>query len=260
MEAALRSRLNDPDLKKYLPRHLLDVFNVAQDWLGTQLAERNSWRYTASDTQNLADGTVAYTLPEDFQMPVLIKVDVNNSGTFRQAKPIPLSLVGALDINRWLKAKPLEPYYSFKGNEISIYPTPSAAVTNGLDATYVRKIPKMRLDRNNVTGTADSGTATTLVDAAGLTQIDDWWNNCILEMTSGTIQYEERLVSDFAASSDTITVGNAFSAAISTNTYTLWENSVFPEEYHVLLLDYAQWLVAGDEAVYTRVERGLKAI
>jgi len=52
-------------------------------------------------------------------------------------------------------------------------------------------------------GTADSGTTTTLVDNA-LTQIDDYWNFGEIEITKGSITYY-RKVKDFVAATDTVT-------------------------------------------------------
>ncbi len=53
------------------------------------------------------------------------------------------------------------------------------------------------------TGTADSGSTTTLVDNA-LTQVDDHWNFGIIEVTKAGKMYSRR-VADFVAASDTIT-------------------------------------------------------
>jgi len=55
------------------------------------------------------------------------------------------------------------------------------------------------------TGTADSGTTSTLVDDA-LTQVDDYWNDYMLTITAGTNAGETRCITDFVASSDTITI------------------------------------------------------
>jgi len=72
-----------------------------------------------------------------------------------------------------------------------------------------------------VEGTADSGTATTLVDNA-LAQADDFWNGGYLIITGGTNYGEVRQVEDFVALTDTVTVSSAFPKAIdSTSTYRL---------------------------------------
>ena len=70
------------------------------------------------------------------------------------------------------------------------------------------------------TGTCDSGSTTTCVDAA-LTQGDNYWNNSILVMTSGNAVGQARCISDFVASSDTVYVAPAFSGAVSTDTYVI---------------------------------------
>jgi hypothetical protein len=67
-----------------------------------------------------------------------------------------------------------------------------------------------------VNGTADSGSTTTLVDDA-LTQSDDAWNGgfCTITAPTGTNYDVTRKVSDFVASSDTVTLA-AFNHAIDT--------------------------------------------
>jgi len=72
-----------------------------------------------------------------------------------------------------------------------------------------------------VTGTATSGTTTTLVDAA-LTQASDFWNGAKITITSGTNAGESRFVSDFDNASSTLTFSEAFTAAIdNTSVYSL---------------------------------------
>lgn len=71
-------------------------------------------------------------------------------------------------------------------------------------------------------GTADSGTATTLVDNA-LTQVDDYWNYGEIVITKATIPYY-RKVKDFDAGSDTITLDVEMPFAIdNTCTYIVYK-------------------------------------
>ncbi len=73
-------------------------------------------------------------------------------------------------------------------------------------------------------GTCDSGTTTTCVDAT-LTQANDYWNGAAIVFTSGTIAGQTSCVYDFVAASDTLTF-RARTAAVSTNTYILVESAV----------------------------------
>lgn len=70
-------------------------------------------------------------------------------------------------------------------------------------------------------GTADSGSITTLVDAA-LTQDESHWNGAWLVITNGTLAGQARKILSFAASSNTITVDRDFTAAVATHTYEIW--------------------------------------
>lgn len=72
-----------------------------------------------------------------------------------------------------------------------------------------------------VTGTADSGTTTTMVDAA-LTQADtDYWKGSTIVFTSGTISGQARLITGFTPASDTVTFAPATTQAVGTNTYII---------------------------------------
>ena len=71
-------------------------------------------------------------------------------------------------------------------------------------------------------GTADTGTTTTLVDNA-LTQADDYWNYGEIEITKAGVTYY-RKVKDFVAATDTITLDVEMAFAIDgTCTYTVYK-------------------------------------
>lgn len=70
-------------------------------------------------------------------------------------------------------------------------------------------------------GTADSGTTTTLVDAARTEADTDYWKGSILLITSGTIAGQTRRITAFNAATDTITVDTAFTQAVGINTYII---------------------------------------
>jgi len=66
----------------------------------------------------------------------------------------------------------------------------------------------MRVDNSStyaVSGEVDSSTTTTVVDAANLTQADDFWNDGLIIFTDGQCAGYAGLVTDFVASTDTVT-------------------------------------------------------
>ena len=83
-------------------------------------------------------------------------------------------------------------------------------------------------------GTSDSGTTTTLVDAARTEADTDYWKGCILVMTSGNLLGQARLITGFTPGTDTITVDRAFTQAVATQTYEIWPNgpSLLAETTH----------------------------
>jgi hypothetical protein len=72
-----------------------------------------------------------------------------------------------------------------------------------------------------VTGTADSGTTTTMVDAARTEADADYWAGSYIMFTSGTISGQTRLITGFTPGTDTITFAPATTQAVSTNTYEI---------------------------------------
>jgi phage-related protein len=72
------------------------------------------------------------------------------------------------------------------------------------------------------TGTADSGTTSTLVHSA-LTQVDDFWNNGRITITKSGVSYT-RKISDFVAATDTLTLDVELPVAVDgTTTYVLFK-------------------------------------
>ena len=71
-----------------------------------------------------------------------------------------------------------------------------------------------------INGVADSGTATTLVDSA-LTQVDDYWNGATIQFKSGTYGGFSAVVTDFVASTDTLTFAPALPGSVTTEQYVL---------------------------------------
>ena len=74
--------------------------------------------------------------------------------------------------------------------------------------------------QTSVNGIADSGTTTTMVDAA-LSQADGVWNGAMLLFKTGANNGYSALVTDFDAASDTITFAPAVPNAVTTENYTL---------------------------------------
>ncbi len=73
----------------------------------------------------------------------------------------------------------------------------------------------------NINGTADSGTTTTIVDAARTEATTDSFKGSLIRFTSGTNTTESRLITAFTPASDTITFSPALPAAASTENYII---------------------------------------
>jgi len=88
---------------------------------------------------------------------------------------------------------------------------------NGIDKAAVVLAGWLNEGKNNA---ADSGTTTTLVDAAN-DEADDHWNGTLLVFISGTNDGRARVITDFDAATDTITFTPALPDAVTTESYVL---------------------------------------
>jgi len=78
---------------------------------------------------------------------------------------------------------------------------------------YVDDVSVQKKLTLEVSGTADATSTSTAIKDAGLTQADDYWNEGVIEFTAGDLDGEKRMILDFVASTDVVTVKVAFSAA-----------------------------------------------
>jgi hypothetical protein len=76
--------------------------------------------------------------------------------------------------------------------------------------------------RSLASGTSDSGSTTTMVDAARTEADTDYWKGQIIVFTSGTIAGQARLITGFTPASDTITFSPATTQTVGTQTYEIW--------------------------------------
>ncbi len=75
-----------------------------------------------------------------------------------------------------------------------------------------------------VAGTADSGSTTTMVDAARTEGDNDYWKGKVILFTSGNIAGQAVIITDFVAASDTFTFRPATTQAVSTQDYVILPN------------------------------------
>lgn len=80
---------------------------------------------------------------------------------------------------------------------------------------------------NNVTGTAASGSTTTIVDNTVITS-DNQYDGCVIEITSGSNNGKKRVITSTNHTTHTFTFAPALGSAITTDTYTIhkWENVI----------------------------------
>jgi len=85
------------------------------------------------------------------------------------------------------------------------------------DAIVARNLDKLVI----VSGTADSGSTTTMVDAAR-TEIDaDYWKGRLLLFTSGNISGQCAIITDFVVATDTFTFAPPLTQAVGTQNYVI---------------------------------------
>lgn len=81
--------------------------------------------------------------------------------------------------------------------------------------------------RSLASGTSDSGSTTTMVDAARTEGDTDYWKGSLIVFTSGTIAGQSRYITAFDAATDTITFAPATTQVVGTQTYEIWPTADF---------------------------------
>lgn len=82
-------------------------------------------------------------------------------------------------------------------------------------------------------GTSDSGSTTTMVDAARTEADTDYFKDMVILFTSGTLTGQSRRITAFDPATDTVTFAPATTAAVSTQTYIIFQGGT---------ADVAAWL------------------
>ena len=98
--------------------------------------------------------------------------------------------------------------------------TAAAVATGAIDADALATDAVTEI-RSLVSGTSDSGSTTTMVDAARTEADTDYWKGAFILFTSGTISGQCRLITAFDAGTDTITFAPATTQAVGTQTYEI---------------------------------------
>lgn len=129
--------------------------------------------------------------------------------------------------------------------------TAAAIATDAIDSDALSADAITEL-RSIVSGTADSGTTVTMVDAARTEADTDYWKGDWILFTSGTIAGQCRLITGFNATTDTITFAPATTQAVGTHTY-----EILPAGR----ADVGAWLGGGINAVIAgRVDANAQAM
>ena len=96
-----------------------------------------------------------------------------------------------------------------------------SSATDSLEAIRDRGDAAWATAGGGTTGTSDSGSTTTMVDAARTESDTDYWKGSWIQFTSGNINGQVRLITGFVPASDTITFSPAVTQAVATQTYSL---------------------------------------
>lgn len=102
----------------------------------------------------------------------------------------------------------------------------AAIATDAIDADALAADAVAEIQGAYVTGTSDAGGSTTTMVDAALTELDDVWNGSMIKFTSGAIDNQARLITDFDAATDTITFAPAVTASVGAGfTYEIHAHS-----------------------------------
>jgi len=99
--------------------------------------------------------------------------------------------------------------------------TAASIATGAIDADAIAADAATEI-RSLASGTSDSGTTTTMVDAARTEADTDYWKGQLIVFTSGNIAGQAKVITAFTPATDTITFAPATTQAVATQTYEIW--------------------------------------
>ena len=191
----------------------------------TQIATSSGMYYLDVASGEMGGDTVAIKIfsTEGKTTPIVLYPQSAANPIHVNVQAISLDSTAADNMEAWFDGTG----YASTGNTVTTVTTATNVTTvNGLAANVITAAATAADFSTEVralaSGTADSGTTTTLVDAARTEADTDWWKGQILVMTSGTLLGQARQITAFTPASDTITVYPAFTATVGTQTYEIW--------------------------------------
>lgn len=98
--------------------------------------------------------------------------------------------------------------------------TASVIATGSIDADAVALDAAVKIT-GGVSGTADSGSTTAIVDSERTEADTDYWKGSLVVFTSGTLNGQTRLITAFDPATDTLTFAPATTVAVGTHTYRI---------------------------------------
>lgn len=102
--------------------------------------------------------------------------------------------------------------------------TAAAVATDAIDADAIAASAVTEI-RAIASGTSDSGSTTTMVDADRTEADADHWVGSLIVFTSGAITGQARTITGFVPGTDTITFAPATTQAVATQTYEIWPSA-----------------------------------
>ena len=185
---------------------------------------------------NLVASQQAYNQPVD-----LIKVS-SVSVVVATGLEIPLIQVRGEDEWRTLNidtssSRDVSHYFVLGNDQIGLWPTPSAAVTNGLRLIYQPQDAFLTKDDYS-TGTVSITTATTTVTGVGSSWTSASHDGMYLQVTDGSDGHWYEVGSVVSGTSITLSI-NYSGPTVSGVTYKLGQMFIFPGEYDDVPVDYA---------------------
>lgn len=150
------------DTTIYLPADRLIAINNAYHKLHSIILEsQDEWDFDdknltdlAIATTNLVASTNVYALPDTIYK--MNKVEINYGAGFIKAQPLDLNETNLSETEVSAYATVESPRYRLFGSTIKFYPTPTSAVTNGIQIYYDREIDEFT-SAEVTTGTKEPG-------------------------------------------------------------------------------------------------------
>ena len=223
---AVRTALDEDTAETWSDAQIFDLIQRADDEFYNELLGYNCWILRKTKSYTLVGDQAEYRLPTDFLRVIRI-----TDTSYTPELPIPL-VDASMDLHYETYGSP--PWRAYlRAPYFALAPAPAAAATDRVKLYYAPIPARMTTGTAAAAATGTITLATTATLGATSAE-DDYYNDRMVVIHSGTGIGQKRLASDYVGSTRVLTPSDEWSTAPTSGVYCIMP--VTPEAAHEVLV------------------------